>query len=51
MALWLVGQELDYERFRQLRATTEAACEPMHSLAAALEFILEEQRGDELDQL
>ena len=49
--LWLVGQALDYQRLQQLRITTEAACQPMHILAIALQFAMEEQRGDDLDQL
>lgn len=50
-ALWLVGQALDYQRLQQLRIATGAACQPIHVLAIALEFVLEEQRGDDLDEL
>jgi hypothetical protein len=49
--LWLVGQDLDYRRLQQLRNATEAACEPIHVLAAALVVPLEQQRGDRLDGL
>lgn len=50
-ALWLVGQAHDYQRLQQMRIATGAACRPIHALAIALEFILEEQRGEYLDQL
>jgi hypothetical protein len=49
--LWLVGQDLDYRRLQQLRNATEAACEPVRTLAAALAVPLEQQRGDRLDGL
>jgi hypothetical protein len=51
IALWLIGQELDHKRLEELRAATETACEPVHALAIALAFMLEEQRGDELQLL
>ncbi|MDR3534695.1 MAG: hypothetical protein P4L90_29535 [Rhodopila sp.] len=43
-ALWLLGQELDYRRLQQLRIATQGACEPVHTLAAAMTILLEEQR-------
>jgi hypothetical protein len=50
-ALWLVGQALDSQRLHQLRIATAAACEPVHTLAEALNVVLEQQRGDRLDGL
>jgi len=50
-ALWLVGQGLDYQRLKKLRAGTGAACEPIHVLAGALGVMLEEQQGNRLDGL
>jgi hypothetical protein len=41
---------LDYRRLRELRIATEAACEPIHVLAAALAVVLEEARGNRLDE-
>jgi hypothetical protein len=51
IALWFVGQSLDYRRLEELRIATQEACEPVHALAMALEFMLEEQRGNRLDGL
>jgi hypothetical protein len=51
LALWLVGQGLDYRRLQELRNATRKACEPVHALAIAVEFILSEQRGNRLDVL
>lgn len=51
IALWLVGQALDYQRLEELRTASETACEPIDALAIALNFILEEQRGNELQEL
>jgi hypothetical protein len=51
VVLWVIGQALDYQRLEELRAATEKACEPVHALAIALDFILEEQRGNELQEL
>jgi hypothetical protein len=49
--LWVVGQSLDWQRWRELRRATAAACEPVHSLAMAVQFMLEEQRDVELRTL
>jgi hypothetical protein len=46
--LWLVGQDLDYRRLRELQNATQIACEPMHVLADALGIVLEEQRDARL---
>lgn len=51
VALWLIGQALDYQRLEELRTATETACEPINALAVALGFMLEEQRGNELQEL
>jgi hypothetical protein len=51
LLLWVVGQAFDDQRLRELRDATETACEPVHTLAIALQFILEEQRGNELQEL
>jgi hypothetical protein len=50
-ALWLVGQALDYQRLQQLRIATSAACEPVHTLAAVMNILLEEQREVRLQGL
>lgn len=44
MLLWLVGQDLDYRRLRELRIATAAACEPIHTLEGPLERALVTQR-------
>lgn len=51
MALWLVGQSLDYQRLEELRRGTEATCEPVHVLAKALGVVLKDQRGIRLSGL
>jgi hypothetical protein len=49
--LWAVGQSLDWQRWRELQRATATACEPVHSLAIAVQFMLEEQRDVELRTL
>jgi hypothetical protein len=44
LALWLVGQDLDYRRLQELQSATRAACEPIHVLTKALGVVLEGQR-------
>ena len=45
IALWLVGEALDYQRLEELRIATRAACEPVHLVTDALGLLLENQRG------
>ena len=45
LVLWVVGEELDYRRYKELQLATRTACEPIHTLADALGVILEEQHN------
>jgi hypothetical protein len=51
IALWLVGQGLDYQRLEELRIATRAACEPFHVVTHALALALDDQRGLRLSGL
>lgn len=51
ITLWLVGTDLDHQRYETLRRETIAACRPIKVLAGVIEFIIETQRGNRLDTL
>jgi hypothetical protein len=51
LLLWIVGQELDYRRFKELQIATAAACQPIHIIADALGVGKEEDHARELDAL
>jgi hypothetical protein len=51
IALWFVGEALDYQRLEELRIATSAACEPIHVVTDALGLLLENQRGTRLGGL
>jgi hypothetical protein len=44
IALWLVGQALDYQRLEVLRNSASAACQPIHIVTDALGVTLDIQR-------
>lgn len=49
--LWLFGEALDAQRLATLRQATQAACRPIHTVAAALAAVLQVQRKNRIDQL
>lgn len=44
IALWVVGEALDYQRLEALRNSTRAACQPIHIITDALGVALDIQR-------
>jgi hypothetical protein len=44
IALWFVGEALDYQRLEALRNSTRAACQPIHVVTDALGLALDDQR-------
>jgi hypothetical protein len=51
VVLWLVGTALDERRYSALREGTWRGCRPVRVLSRALEFVLDELRGNRLGVL